>query len=102
LPGLRARRLARLPSYVEGPNLAHKIVDLTAVGLVLLVEMERRVFCVVRSRSPAFDAAAAAAALGGGGHEQAASAIFRGPLADARAELLAAPGRYRSRCACAT
>ena len=38
----------------------------------------------------AFDAAAAAAALGGGGHEQAASAIFRGPLAEARKELLAA------------
>ena len=80
------------PSYVEGvSNLAHKIVDLTDCrGLVLLVEMDRRVFCVVRSRSPVFDAAAAAAALGGGGHEQAASAIFRGPLADARKELLEA------------
>ncbi len=38
-----------LPEYVEGvSNLAHKIVDLTDCrGLVLLVEMERRVFCVV-------------------------------------------------------
>ena len=93
LPGL-AVLVASLgwPSYVEGvSNLAHKIVDLTDCrGLVLLVEMDRRVFCVVRSRSHVFDAAAAAAALGGGGHEQAASAIFRGPLAEARKELLAA------------
>jgi tRNA nucleotidyltransferase (CCA-adding enzyme) len=93
LPGMSVL-LASLswPSYVEGvSNLAHKIVDLTDCrGLVLLVEMERRVFCVVRSRTHAFDAAAAAAALGGGGHTQAASAIHRGPLADARSELLAA------------
>ena len=72
-------------------NLAHKIVDLTDThALVLLVEMDRRVFCVVRSRTPSFDAAAAAGALGGGGHEQAASAIYRGPLADAQREILAA------------
>jgi tRNA nucleotidyltransferase (CCA-adding enzyme) len=80
------------PSYVEGvSNLAHKIVDLTdARALALLVEMDRRVFCVVRSRTPSFDAAAAAGALGGGGHEQAASAIYRGSLDDARRALFAA------------
>jgi tRNA nucleotidyltransferase (CCA-adding enzyme) len=78
--------------YVDGvSNLAHKIVDLTdAQALALLVQMDRRVFCVVRSRSGDFDAAAAAAALGGGGHEQAASAIFRGTLDDARRVLLSA------------
>ncbi|HEU0304932.1 MAG TPA: DHHA1 domain-containing protein, partial [Gaiellaceae bacterium] len=71
--------------YVDGvSNLAHKIVDLTDCrALALLVEMDRRVFCVVRSRTEAFDAAAVAGALGGGGHAQAASAIYRGSLADA-------------------
>jgi tRNA nucleotidyltransferase (CCA-adding enzyme) len=79
------------PSYVDGvSNLAHKIVDLTdCQALVLLVEMDRRVFCVVRSRSAHLDAAAAASALGGGGHEQAASAIFRGTLDEAREQMLA-------------
>ena len=93
LPGITALVAAiSWPSYVEGvSNLAHKIVDLTdARALVLLVEMDRRVFCVVRSRTPSFDAAAAAGALGGGGHEQAASAIYRGALADAQREILAA------------
>jgi tRNA nucleotidyltransferase (CCA-adding enzyme) len=83
------------PAYVEGvSNLAHKIVDLTdARALVLLVEMDNRVFCVVRSRTPAFDAAKAAAALGGGGHDQAASAIARGSLEDARCAIVEAlPG----------
>src|SRR5262249_26881209 len=66
-------------------NLAHRVVDLTdARALVLLVEMDGRVFCVARSRSPEFDASAVAAALGGGGHEQASSAIFRGAVAEAR------------------
>ena len=93
LPGITALVAAvSWPTYVEGvSNLAHKIVDLTdARALVLLAEMDRRVFCVVRSRTPSFDAAAAAGALGGGGHEQAASAIYRGPLADAQREILAA------------
>ncbi len=78
------------PRYVEGiSNLAHKITDLTDCGaLALLVEMDRRVFCVVRSRIDSFDAGAAAGILGGGGHAQAASAIFRGDLADAHARLL--------------
>jgi len=72
----------RWHDYVEGvSNLAHKIVDLTdARALVLLVEMDERVFVVVRSRSDAIDASEIAGALGGGGHPQAASAIARGGL----------------------
>jgi tRNA nucleotidyltransferase (CCA-adding enzyme) len=79
------------PEYVDGvSNLAHKIVDLTdARALVCLVEMEGRVFCVVRTRVPELDAAAVAAALGGGGHAQAASAVHHGPLAEARELVLA-------------
>jgi tRNA nucleotidyltransferase (CCA-adding enzyme) len=82
----------RWPEYVEGvSNLAHKIVDLTDTrALVLLVEMDGRVFVVVRSRSERIDASVLAAALGGGGHAQAASAIARGDLEDARAKVLAA------------
>ncbi len=70
----------RWPEHVDGiSNLAHKIVDLTdCKGLVLLVEMDERVFCVTRSRTPELDAAELARVLGGGGHAQAASAIFRG------------------------
>jgi tRNA nucleotidyltransferase (CCA-adding enzyme) len=77
------------PTHVDGiSNLAHKLVDLTDCrALVLLVEMEERVFAVVRSRTPEIDAAGLARALGGGGHTQAASAIVRGSLADARAAL---------------
>jgi tRNA nucleotidyltransferase (CCA-adding enzyme) len=77
------------PTHVDGiSNLAHKIVDLTDCrALVLLVEMEERVFAVVRSRTPELDAAQLARALGGGGHAQAASAIHRGTLAQARAVL---------------
>ena len=72
-------------------NLAHKIVDLTdALALVCLVEMDGRVFCVVRTRLPELDAAAIAGALGGGGHQQAASAVHRGSLAEARELVLAA------------
>ena len=78
--------------YVEGvSNLAHKVVDLTDCrALAVLVEMDGRVFAVVRSRTPQLDAAAVARAIGGGGHDQAASAIYRGPLAEARERLLAA------------
>ena len=86
------------PEYVDGvSNLAHKIVDLTdARALVCLVEMDGRVFCVVRTRIPELDAAAIAAALGGGGHAQAASAVHRGSLAEARERVLAAlPGAAR-------
>jgi tRNA nucleotidyltransferase (CCA-adding enzyme) len=77
------------PEHVDGiSNLAHKIVDLTdCKALVVLVEMDDRVFCVARTRVPELDAAELARVLGGGGHAQAASAIFRGTLAEAR-ELL--------------
>jgi len=80
------------PEYVEGvSNLAHKLVDLTDCrALLLLVEMEDRVFCVVRSRSEVIDAEAVARSLGGGGHRGAASAIVRGRLDDARRRALAA------------
>ena len=82
----------RWPEYVEGvSNLAHKVVDLSdARALVVLVEMDGRVFCVTRSRSDRIDAAELAAALGGGGHAQAASAISRMPLEDAREAVVAA------------
>ena len=77
------------PEHVDGiSNLAHKIVDLTdCKALVLLVEMDDRIFCVTRSRAPELDAAELARILGGGGHAQAASAIFRGSLAEARDRL---------------
>ena len=82
----------RWPKYVDGiSNLAHKIVDLTDTkALVLLVEMEERVFAVVRSRSDLVDASAVAAALGGGGHAQAASAILRADLDEARRSVISA------------
>ena len=77
------------PHYVDGvSNLAHKAVDLTdCKALALLVEMDERVFCVARSRTPEIDAAAIAQLLGGGGHAQAASAIFKGSLEEARRRL---------------
>ena len=80
------------PVYVDGvSNLAHKIVDITDCrSLVCLVEMDARTICVVRSRTPDFDAAVLARALGGGGHRQAASATFHGGLAQARARTLEA------------
>ena len=86
------------PEYVDGvSNLAHKIVDLTdARALVLLVEMDERVFAVVRSRTDRIDAAAVAAALGGGGHAQAASAISRDGLATARERAIDALRATRS------
>ncbi|MDX6533430.1 MAG: hypothetical protein QOF68_1174 [Gaiellales bacterium] len=70
----------RWPRYVDGVStLATKITDLSDCRvLIMLVEMDGRVFAVGRSRTPAFDAAAAMAVLGGGGHPQAASAIVRG------------------------
>ena len=47
--------------------------------------------------SPELDASALAAVLGGGGHKQAASAIFRGPLDEARRLVVEQPRRRRSR-----
>ncbi len=83
------------PEYVEGvSNLAHKIVDLTdARTLVLLVEMDERVFAVARSRNERIDASEVAAALGGGGHAQAASAIARMSMEEAREAVLVALAR---------
>ena len=84
--------------YVDGvSNLAHKVVDLTdCKALALLVEMDDRVFVVARSRTPAVDAATIAGLLGGGGHAQAASAIFKGSLDEARARLVEGlPGAAR-------
>jgi tRNA nucleotidyltransferase (CCA-adding enzyme) len=80
------------PEYVDGvSNLAHKLVDLTdARALVCLVEMDGRVFCVVRTRVTELDAAAVAAALGGGGHPQAASAVARMPLEEAKGRVVEA------------
>ena len=77
------------PRHVDGiSNLAHKIVDLTDCrALVLLVEMDERIFAVTRSRTPEIDAAAIARLLGGGGHREAASALFRGTLAEAQQTL---------------
>jgi tRNA nucleotidyltransferase (CCA-adding enzyme) len=74
------------PRHVDGvSNLAHKIIDLTnARALVVLVEMDDRVFAVTRSRTPEIDAAAIARVLGGGGHREAASAMFKGTLDEAR------------------
>jgi len=82
------------PRYVEGiSHLAQKIIDVTDCrALALLVEMDNRVFAVVRSRTDDFDAAAAATSLGGSGHRQAASAIVRSDLAGARGEFLAGLG----------
>ena len=78
------------PRYVDGvSNLAHKVVDLTdCKALALLVEMDERVFVVARSRTGAVDAAEIAGSLGGGGHLQAASAIFKGSLVEARTRLI--------------
>src|SRR4029453_5847079 len=90
----------RWPEYVEGvSNLAHKIVDVTDCrALVCLVEMDERVFCVVRTRVAELDAAAIAQALGGGGHAQAASAIHKGSLEEARDLVLAVlPNAVRRR-----
>ncbi|MDX6511245.1 MAG: hypothetical protein QOE36_749, partial [Gaiellaceae bacterium] len=80
------------PEYVDGVStLAHKLIDLTdADALVVLVEMDERVFCVTRSRTSAVDASTLAAALGGGGHAYAASAIWKGRLDEARAAIEAA------------
>ena len=73
------------PADASVSTLAHKLVDLTeARALVCLVEMDGRVFCVVRSQAPELDAAALAAPLGGGGHPRAASATFKGSLDEAR------------------
>jgi tRNA nucleotidyltransferase (CCA-adding enzyme) len=73
-------------------TLAAKIVELTEVrALMMLVEMDGRVFVVGRSRTPALDVGAVLESLGGGGHAPAASAVVRGRnLGEVRASVLAA------------
>jgi tRNA nucleotidyltransferase (CCA-adding enzyme) len=81
------------PADASVSTLAHKLVDLTeARALVCLVEMDGRVFCVVRSQAAELDAGKLAAPLGGGGHARAASATFKGSLEDARARVWEAVG----------
>jgi tRNA nucleotidyltransferase (CCA-adding enzyme) len=83
----------RWPSYVDGiSTLATKLTELVECeALLMLVEMEGRVFIVARSRTPALDVAAALRRLGGGGHAQAASGIVRDqPLEEVRRRAVAA------------
>jgi tRNA nucleotidyltransferase (CCA-adding enzyme) len=86
-------------AYVEGVSLVvHKAMDIANCDvIVLLVEMEERIFVTARSRVAALDVAQVLRPLGGGGHAAAASAIIKDvPLATARRRLLAALKRSRS------
>jgi tRNA nucleotidyltransferase (CCA-adding enzyme) len=79
------------PRYVDGLSVvAHKIMDVTdCQALIVMVEMEQRVFVVGRSKSRLLDVARALALVGGGGHSAAASAIVKGKsLEDTRRILL--------------
>ncbi len=71
---------ARYPHYVDGLSVvAHKIMDVTdCQALLVMVEMEGRIFIVGRSNSRLIDVARALAPVGGGGHSQASSAIVKG------------------------
>ncbi|MFA5808925.1 MAG: CBS domain-containing protein [Thermoleophilia bacterium] len=66
--------------YVDGLSVvAHKIMDVTdCQALIVLVEMEDRIFIVGRSKSRLLDVARALEPVGGGGHSQAAAAIVKG------------------------
>jgi len=80
------------PRYVDGiSTLATKVTEVVECeALLMLVEMDGRVFAVARSRSSGLDMAAGLSRLGGGGHAQAASAIVRGsPLDAVRREAVA-------------
>ena len=84
---------ARWGKYVDGVStLATKLVELSDCrALLMLVEMDGRVFVVGRSRVPSLDMRVALQPVGGGGHAQASSAIVRGSsLAEVREKLLAA------------
>ncbi|MCL4472562.1 MAG: CBS domain-containing protein [Actinobacteria bacterium] len=67
------------PVYVEGLSVvAHKMLDVTdCQALIVMVEMENRIFVVGRSKTRLLDVARALAPVGGGGHSQAASAIVK-------------------------
>src|SRR6476619_3178484 len=80
------------PRYVDGiSTLATKVTEVVECeALLMLVELDGRVFAVARSRSSGLDMAAGLSRLGGGGHAQAASAIVRGsPLDAVRREAVA-------------
>lgn len=68
------------PRYVDGVSvIAHKIMDVTdCQALIIMVEMEDRIFIVGRSKSRLLDVARALEPVGGGGHSQAAAAIVKG------------------------
>lgn len=79
------------PRYVDGLSVvAHKIMDITdCQALIVMVEMEHRVFIVGRSKSRLLDVARALEPVGGGGHSQAASAIVKGrSLAQTKKQLI--------------
>ncbi len=67
------------PHYVDGLSVvAHKMLDVTdCQAIIVLVEMEDRIFVVGRSKSRLLDVAKALAPIGGGGHSQAAAAIVK-------------------------
>ena len=86
-------------AYIEGVSLvAHKAMEVANCdALVLLVEMEERIFVIARSRVRALDVAEVLKAVGGGGHAAAASAIVKDlPLATARRRVVAALERARA------
>lgn len=70
---------ARSSQYVDGLSVvAHKMMDVTdCQALIVMVEMEGRVFVVGRSKSRLLDVARALEPVGGGGHSQAAAAIVK-------------------------
>ncbi|HMK91651.1 MAG TPA: CBS domain-containing protein, partial [Thermoleophilia bacterium] len=85
--------------YVEGVSLVvHKAMDVANCdAMVLLLEMEERIFVTARSRVAALDVGDVLKAVGGGGHAAAASAIVKDvPLAEARRRVLAALKRSRA------
>jgi tRNA nucleotidyltransferase (CCA-adding enzyme) len=67
------------PRYIDGLSVvAHKILDVTdCQAVIVMVEMEDRIFVVGRSKSRLLDVARALAPVGGGGHSQAASGIVK-------------------------
>jgi len=85
--------------YIEGVSLVvHKAMDVANCdAMVLLLEMEERIFVTARSRAAALDVGDVLKAVGGGGHAAAASAILKDvPLAEARRRVLAALKRSRA------
>ncbi len=75
---------AEYPHYVDGLSVvAHKIMNVTECQtLIVMVQMEDRIFIVGRSKSRLLDVARALEPVGGGGHSQASSAIVKGKSLD--------------------